>query len=111
MGWDHLWCHHGTHLRGSASAGVFEQLRAEALAAFDRIIGLDLTEAALDGSLHKAPYDGEGTGPSPLTGANKAGSGPSPCRARRSACSFTGSAKDRPHTTRPSVILGAALGR
>ena len=47
------------------AAGVFEQLRSEALAAFDRIIGLDLTEVALDGSLHKAPYGGEGTGPNP----------------------------------------------
>jgi transposase len=47
------------------AAGVFEQLRAEALAAFDRIVGLDLTEVALDGSLHKAPYGGEGTGPNP----------------------------------------------
>jgi len=43
-------------------AGVFEQLKAEALAAFDRIVGLDLDDVALDGSLHKAPYGGEGTG-------------------------------------------------
>ena len=47
------------------AAGVFEQLRAEALAAFDRIVGLDLSEVALDGSLHKAPCGGEGTGPNP----------------------------------------------
>ena len=47
------------------AAGVFERLRAEALAAFDRIIGLDLAEVALDGSLHKAPYGGEGTGANP----------------------------------------------
>ena len=45
--------------------GCFHQLRAEALAAFDRIIGLDLSEVAVDGSLHKAPYGGEGTGPNP----------------------------------------------
>ena len=44
---------------------MFEQLRTEALAAFDRIVGLDLTEVALDGSLHKAPCGGEGTGPNP----------------------------------------------
>jgi transposase len=48
------------------AAGVFEQLKAEALAAFDRIIGLDLSEVAVDGSLHKAPYGGEGTGPNPI---------------------------------------------
>jgi len=48
------------------AAGVFEQLKAEATAAFDRIVGLDLTEVSLDGSLHKAPYGGEGTGPNPI---------------------------------------------
>ena len=47
------------------TAGVFEQLKTEATAAFDRIIGLDLSEVSLDGSLHKAPYGGEGTGPNP----------------------------------------------
>jgi hypothetical protein len=47
------------------SAGVFETLKTEALAAFDRIIGLELEDVALDGSLHKAPYGGEGTGPNP----------------------------------------------
>ena len=41
------------------------QLKDEALAAFDRIIGLDLSEVSVDGSLHKAPYGGEGTGPNP----------------------------------------------
>jgi transposase len=47
------------------AAGVFETLKTEALAAFDRIIGLDLDHVALDGSLHKAPCGGEGTGPNP----------------------------------------------
>lgn len=46
-------------------AGVFEQLEAQAKAGYDRIIGLDLDEVSLDGSLHKAPYGGEGTGPNP----------------------------------------------
>ncbi len=35
------------------------------MAAFDRVIGLDLGEVSLDRSLHKAPYGGEGTGPNP----------------------------------------------
>lgn len=48
------------------AAGVFDQLRAEAVAAFDRIIGIDVSEVAIDGSLHKAPYGGENTGPSPV---------------------------------------------
>jgi transposase len=47
------------------AADVFDRLRVEALAAFDRIIGLDLTEVAIDGSLAKAPYGGEDTGPNP----------------------------------------------
>ena len=47
------------------NAGVFDRLHTEAMAGFDRIIGLDLSEVALDGSLHKAPYGGEGTGPNP----------------------------------------------
>ena len=47
-------------------AGVFDQLAIEALAAFDRIIELDLDVVAIDGSLHKAPCGGEGTGKSPV---------------------------------------------
>ena len=44
------------------AAGVFDQLETEARAAFDRILELDLEVVAIDGSLHKAPYGGEGTG-------------------------------------------------
>jgi transposase len=47
------------------AADVFERLKNEATAAFDRIVGLDMSEVALDGSLHKAPYGGEGTGANP----------------------------------------------
>jgi len=47
------------------AAGVFDKLLTEALAAYDRLIGLDLSEVAVDGSLHKAPCGGEGTGPNP----------------------------------------------
>ena len=46
-------------------AGVFDHLAAEAEAAYDRIVGLDLSEVSIDGSLHKAPYGGEATGPNP----------------------------------------------
>jgi hypothetical protein len=45
--------------------GVFDALKTEALAAFDRIVGLSLDDVAVDGSLHKAPYGGEATGPNP----------------------------------------------
>lgn len=37
------------------AAGVFDKLLEEALAAYDRVIGLDLSDVAVDGSLHKAP--------------------------------------------------------
>lgn len=47
-------------------AGVFDALADEAIAAYDRIIGLDLSECSVDGSQHKAPTGGEGTGPSPV---------------------------------------------
>ena len=48
------------------NAGVFDQLEAEARAAYDRIIELDLAVVAIDGSIHKAPCGGEGTGKSPV---------------------------------------------
>lgn len=47
------------------AAGVFDKLADEAIAGYDKIIGLNLTEVAVDGSLHKAPCGGEGTGPNP----------------------------------------------
>jgi transposase len=48
------------------SAGVFDRLEVEARAAYDRIINLDLDVVAIDGSIHKAPCGGEGTGKSPV---------------------------------------------
>jgi len=47
------------------AAGAFQKLVEEAIHAFDKVIGLDLTEVSVDGSLHKAPMGGEGTGPNP----------------------------------------------
>lgn len=47
------------------AAGVFKNIEDEALAAYDRIIGLNLEDIAIDGSLHKAPAGGPGTGPNP----------------------------------------------
>jgi len=48
------------------TAGVFDRLAVEAVAAYDRIIGLDFEDCTVDGSQHKAPTGGEGTGPSPV---------------------------------------------
>jgi transposase len=47
------------------AAGAFQHLVEEAINAFDKMIGLDLSEVSVDGSLHKAPMGGEGTGPNP----------------------------------------------
>jgi transposase len=47
------------------AAGVFDALVDEAIAGYDRIRGLDLSEVSVDGSLHKAPCGGDGTGPNP----------------------------------------------
>ena len=58
-----------TTLRGRRTewlaAGVFDKLVEEAIDGYDKIIGLDLSEVAVDGSLHKAPCGGEGAGPNP----------------------------------------------
>src|SRR5204863_6182102 len=58
-----------TTLRGRRdewiAAGVFDRLSDEAIAAYDRIIGLELSDCAVDGSQHKAPAGGQGTGKNP----------------------------------------------
>ena len=46
-------------------AGVFDQIANEAICAYDKVIGLRLSDVALDGSLHKSPAGGEGTGKNP----------------------------------------------
>ena len=46
-------------------AGVFDDLAAEAVKAYDRICGLDMEETSIDGSVHKAPCGGPGTGKNP----------------------------------------------
>ncbi|MGH9305009.1 MAG: IS5 family transposase, partial [Acidimicrobiales bacterium] len=47
------------------AAGVYDALVTEALAGYDKIIGLVMDDVAVDGSLHKAPAGGEGTGKNP----------------------------------------------
>jgi len=46
-------------------AGACQHLVEEAINAFDKVIGLDFSDVSIDGSLHKAPTGGEGTGPNP----------------------------------------------
>jgi transposase len=49
-----------------AAAGLTEQVHTLALQAYDRMIGLDLDELAVDGCLTKAPGGGEAAGRSPV---------------------------------------------
>lgn len=46
-------------------AGIFEAIATEAISGYDKIIGLDLSDVALDGSMHKSPAGGHGTGKNP----------------------------------------------
>ena len=46
-------------------AGVFDAVASEALEAYDRVIGLDLSDVSVDGSQHKAPCGGDRTGKNP----------------------------------------------
>jgi hypothetical protein len=47
------------------AAGVLLAMFEEVLCAYDTIIDLDLSELAVNGSLHKSPTGGEGTGKNP----------------------------------------------
>ena len=47
-------------------AGMFDWAAEEAIESYDRIVGLDHSAATVDGSIHKAPCGGPGTGKSPV---------------------------------------------
>jgi hypothetical protein len=53
-------------VRAWAEAGAAEQLHAMVLAQYDRLIGRDLDELAVDGCITKAPCGGERAGRSPV---------------------------------------------
>jgi transposase len=48
------------------TAGVADQLRLAVLAAYDRLVGLELADLAVDGCTTKAPRGGQVAGPSPV---------------------------------------------
>src|SRR3954462_14100491 len=48
------------------AAGLFDRLRRSVLAAYERLIGLDLADVSVDGCLKKAPCGGECAGRSPV---------------------------------------------
>lgn len=49
-----------------ANLGLGERVHALVLAAYDRIVGLDLAHIAVDGCITKAPCGGDRAGPSPV---------------------------------------------
>ena len=49
-----------------SAAGVFERLAEMMLGTYNEAIGLRCEELSVDGSIHKAPCGGEGTGKSPV---------------------------------------------
>ena len=53
-------------LRAWAAAGLAERLHTLALEAYDRVLGLDLDDVAVDGCITKAPGGGEVAGRSPV---------------------------------------------
>jgi transposase len=53
--------------------GVAEQLRLLVLDAYDRLLGLELTQLAVDGCITKAPCGGQTAGPSPVDRAKQGG--------------------------------------
>jgi hypothetical protein len=53
-------------LKEWAAAGLSEQVHALALRAYDRMIGLELDDIAVDGCVAKAPSGGEAAGRSPV---------------------------------------------
>ncbi len=53
-------------LRAWADAGLMQELHALVLAQYDRMIGVELTDVAVDGCITKAPSGGEVAGKSPV---------------------------------------------
>ncbi len=92
------------------AAGVFEAIATEAICGYDKIIGLDLSDVAVDGSLHKAPAGGEGTGKNPVVEPSSGGSGPSPpmrwaspsAGAHKAPTSMTCTSSNPPSTRSPA---------
>src|SRR4051794_25522411 len=89
--------------------GVWDRLRLAALDAYDKMIGLDLADLAVDGCLTKAPCGGECAGRSPVDRAARAQALPAR-RRQRGAAHRAARAGQHP---RPSAAAGhpGRLGR
>ena len=72
-----------------AAAGVGEAMLRAALVSYDQMIGLDLDDLAVDGSITKAPGGGEVAGRSPVDRGNRAPNAPWPATTRASRCTWS----------------------
>jgi hypothetical protein len=72
-----------------AEAGVGQQLLRLGLGAYDRMIGLDLEDLSVDGSITKSPCGGEVSGRSPVDRGNKAPNAPSPATVTAFHCTWS----------------------
>lgn len=63
-------------LKQWSNLGLAHELHRIALTAYDKMIGLELSELSVDGCHTKAPCKGNKAGPSPVTGPGKGSSGP-----------------------------------
>jgi transposase len=85
--------------------GVAEQLRLLVLAAYDRLLGLDLNHLSVDGCITKAPCGGQTAGPSPVDRRKRGGK-------RSVVTDATGillGAIPAPANRRDDALLGATL--
>ena len=92
-------------------AGVFDAVVEEASAAFDRIVGLDLADVAVDGSARKAPCGGPGAGRNPT---DRGKSGPKwslLCDAAGIPVGWAADGANRHDQTLFDPTLAAAAGR
>ena len=88
------------------AARVFDIIAEEAIGGYDRIIGLDLSDVAVDGCLHKAPAGGRGPVRTRPTAASSDGSGrssPTSTGSRSGGRSTEPTASTRSCSHRPST--------
>jgi hypothetical protein len=74
------------HLSEWAQAGIGPELLRIGLEAYDRMIGLELADLSVDGSITKSPCGGEVSSQPELTGVNREPNAPWPATVTGSRC-------------------------
>ena len=91
--------------------GVFDRAVEEALAGYDRIIGLDPSDVSVDASLHKAPSGGSGTGPNPCDRAKSGWKQSLACDGRGIPLGWAAAGANRPDAALLEPTLDAVAAR